>query len=137
MLHEALQETCKFLEPLPAKNSIDGHFYGFTEALHDFEIALRRFDEDRQRSMSLREQFQPFMKVAGNRNATEEEAKAHEEYMKLVSALRFDIRCIYIFAKIAFILFAKLLFEMAGSQNKKWQGAKTLLSMLDPLKLSL
>jgi hypothetical protein len=58
------------------------------------------------------------------RAATPEENAIGTEYFGLQPKVQYDIRCIYIFAKIAFIASADVLFKLADDRSSDWRSAK-------------
>jgi hypothetical protein len=83
----------------------------------------QRYDEDHAAFSKAFKPLSEWLANATKNQLYEEPAQqdAAEAFASTFPKLRLDIHCIYIFAKITFINYAALLFEMAGEESYDWK----------------
>jgi hypothetical protein len=103
----------------PQHEHVSRRFFVLLEALKEWKVVLERYDEDNAA-----------YKAAYHRYEQTLDSKSNDErdmqyillmHKQIMPKLRLDIRCIYIFAKIVFISYAALLFEIAEEKSYDWK----------------
>jgi len=89
--------------PMPTLDTAARRYYRFLEALHDWENACQAYDSDYDELHRLNQMIFP---ADGSAPSSER----FNRYIQSASKVRFDIRCFYVFGKIAFVTYAGLLF---------------------------
>jgi hypothetical protein len=112
----AMSTVAPFSIELPKDALTMERYCNWTISLEDWQIALQRFDADSALLVELNKKLAPWRK--SGRVWTVEEKQLHDELFETGSRLRFDIRCIYIFAKICVVHYMQLLSLIAGEKGQ-------------------
>ena len=100
---------------MPTTNKVGQRYYRFLDALNDWRVACQMYDADWDEYSALNQTLFP---VDGSKTV---EAETVNRFMELTSKVRFDIRCFYVFGKIAFVTYGGLLFNLAREPSQDWR----------------
>ncbi len=115
---------------IPSQNPLVRRYWSYVESLFDLQIACQRYDADHEEFVRRHVFLAPARSVGAARGLTAEEAESLQRYFELIPKLRFDIRCVYVFAKICVVTFSGLLFEMAGETSQDWRQLRRFLKRI-------
>lgn len=121
VIQNAIHQVGPVVLPIPAQDLVMRRFCCFIESLFDLKTSWQRYDADHRQHSAYHEELTRVFGSDGPITATPEKEEQARQYVAMLPKLRFDIRCIYVFAKIACITFAGLLFVMAGESSQKWK----------------
>jgi hypothetical protein len=113
----AMLEVGHVVVSVPRYDTVFRRYLSVIEALHEWKTACQRFDEDFAVWSECHRALEP-IETSDDQQLIEIIRKHKEVSPKL----RLDIRCIYVFAKIAFITYAGLLFAMADEKSQDWKS---------------
>lgn len=100
-----------------------------TDNLYDWHIACERFDRDfGDLTLTMAALSSNFR--SGQNPLTAEQRDFIVRSQDLHRAVRFDIKCFYVFAKIPFISYFAVLYAMAGESSPGWQETTKVLKRL-------
>jgi hypothetical protein len=125
---DAIHDVGHVVLLVPKHKLVYGRYVSLIEALREWKTVCQRFDDDFEvwvecnRALKPLEGW-PYHSLTDGQGTDDEQQvmKLIRQHKEVSPKLRLDIRSVYIFAKIAFINFAGLLFAMAEEPSRDWQ----------------
>jgi len=107
----------------PKHDRVYRRFMGLLHALKEWKVVCQRCDEDHAIYNDAHKRLTEILTLAEENKPYDqaEQDRVGEIYIVALPRIRLDIHCIYIFAKITFINYAALLYEMAGEPSHDWK----------------
>jgi len=123
-VEDAIKKLGSVVLKSPSQDPVWGRYLKFVDSLSDWRVVCQKYDGDYREYSEARSLLQPLLVTETGRDLTPEEEKIADRQQAILPHLRFDIRCFYIFAKIAYVAFFGLLTGMAEDKSSDWKQAR-------------
>ena len=132
-VEDAIRKVGPVVLPIPRYDLVARRYYAFLESLFDWKTACKRYDDDHEQYRDYQAQsdrLRHLLNADSTKTLTHDEEEMVKQQFELLPKLRFDIRAFYVFAKIAFVTFAGLLFAMASEKSQDWKRMGRFVSRI-------
>src|SRR5262245_55612821 len=106
---------------VPSGSVIFERYILFFDVLNDWKLVCQRYDSDLSQLQIAQAQIKDTF-APGSHPVSPDQRALIERLGFLVGALKLDVRCFYVFAKVPLIAYASLLFAMARHRGENGTG---------------